>query len=346
MKSHLAAFAAFSVAALLATGPAQAQSIASLDLGGGASTSSSASQQAAPASSAAPAASDPTSSATSAVSSSPSPSSASAPTSAITAASGTDAPATSTVASDPISSPAYAAGTVTYVPPPLPSSTAVINVSILPSSVPSLTATPSSNYTLPNATATATFVSLPTLQSNPYQIVFADTSGLPVYNWNLADNSSSLQDKTALCASQMQFCQVAGCNDTSATLTNFCETEYMGVACSCSKGVSRLQQYQWPVMLADCQGRNTACRDACIKPGQGVEDQNKCLNVCADNYGNTCGKPGQYAANYAVSKQGQKPSYAIVQGGTAQNSATAARSGAVSVAAVAMVVSAVVLVGL
>ncbi len=52
--------------------------------------------------------------------------------------------------------------------------------------------------------------------------------------------------------SQMQFCQTAGCNATDAKLTNFCETKYMGTACSCSKGASRLEQYQWPVMLADC----------------------------------------------------------------------------------------------
>lgn len=100
-------------------------------------------------------------------------------------------------------------------------------------------------------------------------------------------------------------------------------------------------------MLADCTGRNGACRDACIKPGQGVADQNNCLAVCAQNYGNTCGKPGQYAANYAVGKKGEKPSYAIVQGGTAQNSAMGMMgAGRVSVVVVAALVSVVVLVGL
>lgn len=329
MKSNIAAVVALSAAALFAASPAQAQ-IQSLDLGG------SGSGQAAPASSAA------ASVATSLASSATFASSVSAPTSAITAASGSDAPATSTIASDPVSSPAYAAGTVTYIPPPLPTSVSHIDVSLLPSSVPAIAATPSSNYTLPNATATGSFSALPTLQSKPYQIVFADTSGLPSYNWNLASNSSSDQAKTALCASQMQFCQTAGCTDTDAKLTNFCETKYMGTACSCSKGASRLEQYQWPVMLADCQGRNTACRDACIKPGQGVADQNNCLANCAQNFGSTCGKPGQYAANYAVRKQGDKPNYVIVQGGTAQNSAMRAMGGATgaSVAMVAAIVSA------
>lgn len=144
----------------------------------------------------------------------------------------------------------------------------------------------------------------------------------------------------------MQFCAAAGCDDPDAKLNNFCETKYMGVVCSCSKGASRLQQYQWPVMLADCQGRNTACRDACIKPGQGVADQNKCLDVCSQNFGSTCGKPGQYAANYAVGKKGDKPSYTVVQGGTAQNSALGKNVGKVSVALVATLVSAIVVVAL
>ncbi|TKY85050.1 hypothetical protein EX895_006130 [Sporisorium graminicola] len=341
MKTNIAAVVALSTALIFAATPAQAQSIASLNFGSGSASS----QQAAPSSSAA--ASVATTAATS-PSSAAAASSSALPTSAITTASGSDAPATSTIASDPVSSPAYAAGTVTYIPPPLPSSASVINVSILPSSVPGISSSASSNYTLPNPTATGTFASIPTLLSKPYQVVFADNSGLPVYNWNLATNSSSEQSKTALCTSQMQFCQTAGCNQTDAKLTNFCETKYMGVACSCSKGASRLEQYQWPVMLADCQGRNTACRDTCIKPGQSVEDQNKCLGVCAQNFGSTCGKPGQYAANYAVRKEGDKPSYAIVQGGNAQSGALSAIAGVgkLSVGLVAAAVSAVVMVGL
>ncbi|SJX61158.1 uncharacterized protein SRS1_12380 [Sporisorium reilianum f. sp. reilianum] len=338
MKTNITAVVALSTAALFAATPAQAQSIISLNFGSGSASS----QQAAPSSSAA--ASVATTAAAAPSSASIAASSA-LPTSAITAASGSDAAATSTIASDPVSSPAYAAGTVTYIPPPLPSSTSVINVSILPSSVPAIASSASSNYTLPNPTATGTFASIPTLQSKPYQIVLADTSGLPVYNFNLAQNSSSDQVKTALCASQMQFCQTAGCNQTDAKLTNFCETKYMGVACSCSKGASRLEQYQWPVMLADCQGRNTACRDACIKPGQSVQDQTKCLGVCAQNFGSTCGKPGQYAANYAVKKEGDKPSYTVVQGGSAQNGALSAMVGVgkVGVGLVAAAVSVVVM---
>ncbi|GAC97188.1 hypothetical protein PHSY_004773 [Pseudozyma hubeiensis SY62] len=326
MKTNIATILALSTAALFAASPVQAQ-IASLDLGNGNSAAASSPS------------STPAASTTAASSAAPS----SAPASAITTASGSDAPATSTVASSVISSPAYAAGTVTYVPPPLPSSTASIDVTSLPSSVPAINATASSNYTLPSLTATGTFASIPTLRSNPYQIVFANTDGLPPINWNLAMNNSD-QVKSALCTSQMQFCNTAGCNTTDAKLTNFCETKYMGVACSCSKGASRLEQYQWPVMLADCQGRNIACRDACIKPGQNVEAQNKCLDVCAQNYGSTCGKPGQYAANYAVSKEGNKPSYTVVQGGTAQNGALRAGVGMVGVMAVAAVVSAVIMV--
>lgn len=246
---------------------------------------------------------------------------ASTPSSTPVASSAPASASSSVATSSSATSPAYAAGTVTYKPDPLPSSTAIINVNSLPSSVPPVSSSASSNFTLPHATATGTYLSLPSLVSSPYQVVFADTNGVPSYNWNLAMNSSSDASKTATCASQMQFCKTAGCVDPEAKLNNFCETKYMGVACSCSKGESRLEQYQWPVMLADCQGRSTACKDACIKPNQGVASTNDCVNKCLSQFGDTCGKPGQYAANYAVHKQGDKPTYAIVQGGTAQNAA-------------------------
>lgn len=331
MKANIAAIVALSSAALFAASPAQAQ-IASLDFGnaGGGAPSQAAASVASPVAPSSPSSTPATARSTSVA------------VSAITAPSGSDAPATSTIASSPIASPAYAAGTVTYVPEPLPTSASRIDVSSLPSSVPAIASTASSNFTLPNATATATFASIPTLRSSPYQIVFANTDGLPMINYNLAMNNSE-QVKTALCASQMQFCSTAGCNVTDAKLTNFCETKYMGVACSCSKGASRLEQYQWPVMLADCQGRNIACRDACVKPGQSVQSQNNCLDTCTQNYGSTCAKPGQYAANYAVTKEGSKPSYAIVQGGTAQNAAMKLGGGMVIVVAVAGAVSALVM---
>ena len=241
---------------------------------------------------------------------------------------------------EPTFSPAVAQGTLTYVPPPKPSSTTTIDVSSLPASVAAFNATVSSNFTLPSATATATWAALPSnMVSNPYQMVLADTSGLPEYEWTLAAPSVPIKNKEAVCAQQIDFCAKAGCVEPDAKLTNFCETEHMGTACSCSKGASRLQQYHWPVMLADCRGRNTACHDACTKPNQGTAGTNDCKNACDRNFGNNCGTPGQYAANYAVSKKGQKPDYAVIQGGDAGNSATgmlAGRSTAVAVAAVAL----------
>lgn len=313
MKYAVSALWALS-AALLVTDTVSAQSLLSIDLGG--------SSQAA--------------ATTTALASSAAPSSTPAASSVAPATTMPSSDASSSVASSSsVSSPAYAAGTVTYKPDPLPSSTAIINVNSLPSSVPPISSSASSNYTLPSATATGTYLSLPSLISSPYQVVFADTNGVPQYNWNLAMNSSSDMSKEATCASQMQFCKTAGCADPEAKLTNFCETKYMGVACSCSKGESRLQQYQWPVMLADCQGRNTACKDACIKPDQGVASTNDCVNKCLDQFGQTCGKPGQYAANYAVRKQGDKPTYSIVQGGTAGNAAfrSTAAAGVIAITA-------------
>ncbi|PWZ03077.1 hypothetical protein BCV70DRAFT_197311 [Testicularia cyperi] len=337
MKHASAALWAASVALLAATSssPVAAQSsLISINLGG-----SSSQPAASVASSAAAAAAT---SATAAAAAASAASSSSINTIAVTTPTGSDAVAPTQATTSAIVSPAYAAGTVTYIPDPLPSSTSIIDVTSLPSTVPAIDAKPSSNFTLPSATATGTFLALPSLTSNPYQVVFADTSGLPHYDWNLALNSSSSESKTALCASQMRFCQTAGCDTSDAELTNFCETKYMGVGCYCNKGASRLEQYQWPVMLADCQGRFTSCKDACIKPNQGIADQNSCIQTCQDNYGSTCGKPGQYAANYAVRKSGQKPTYSIVQGGTAQNSALASRANAGQLALATLATSALV----
>ncbi|EPQ30281.1 uncharacterized protein PFL1_02397 [Pseudozyma flocculosa PF-1] len=245
-------------------------------------------------------------------------------------------------------SPAVAQGTLTYSQPPLPSSTTTIDVSALPTSLPPYGHTVSSNFTLPSATATATFATLPQLASNPYQMVFADTSGLPDYQWNLALASVPSLTKEAICRQQVDFCAKAGCvQDGAKVKDNFCETKYMGAACRCDKGDSRLQQYNWPVMLADCRGRNTACKDACQKPNLGTADKNKCTQACDANYGSNCGAPGQYAANYAVAKKGQKPSYAIIQGGNAQNDAPAsqqARRWATTAVAAASAFALVVLV--
>ncbi|PWN47504.1 hypothetical protein IE53DRAFT_390360 [Violaceomyces palustris] len=211
---------------------------------------------------------------------------------------------------------------VTHLAPkPLTSSTSY-DVMAIPSNLPNVTRTASSNFTLPSPVAVATFTSLPKIDSSPYQVVLANQNGLPTFEWNLAAESVSQSQKQQICDSQVSFCATSGCSDPKAKLTNFCETEYMGTACYCSSGSSRLSQYNWPVMLADCRGRNIACKDACLKPNSGTVDKNKCTQACDANFGNNCGNPGQYAANYAVRKEGQKPNYEIIQGGTAANSAS------------------------
>ncbi|KAN0060620.1 hypothetical protein ACQY0O_007278 [Thecaphora frezii] len=234
-------------------------------------------------------------------------------------------PLNSTSAADPL--PAVAQGNATYHAPPPASSTTTIDVSALPNSLPASNRTVSSNFTLPSATATATFPSLPTLNSLPYQFVVTDPSGLPRFTYNLT--SLEQRTKEALCAQQIDFCAKAGCEQEDdgkkkggeVKLINFCETKYMGVACRCSRGAARLQQYSWPVMLADCRGRNTACIDACQKPNAATADKNQCFQACRDNFETNCGRPGQMAADYSVRKEGQKPSYKVIQGGDAQNAA-------------------------
>lgn len=70
--------------------------------------------------------------------------------------------------------------------------------------------------------------------------------------------------------------------------------------------------------MADCQNRASACTQSCWNPAEtSIQDRQACLKTCSQTLRDSCSTPGQVAANYAVSKEGQKPNYDIVQGGSA-----------------------------
>ena len=74
--------------------------------------------------------------------------------------------------------------------------------------------------------------------------------------------------------------------------------------------------------MADCQNRASACTQSCWDPATtSIENRQSCLSTCSSTLRDSCSTPGQVAANYAVSKRGQTPSYTIVQGGTASGAA-------------------------
>ncbi|UZJ53967.1 hypothetical protein CBS101457_003287 [Exobasidium rhododendri] len=188
-------------------------------------------------------------------------------------------------------------------------------------SLPTDTRTASSNFTLPSATATATWPASFVIQSsNPYAVMDIDISNLPTVSYNLLNESASSRE--VICSQQTKFCSTAGCADPSATVSvNFCNPDTMGTRCSCDKGSSNLQQWKWPVQLSDCLNRGNACSTACLIPGGSTAQRTACKDACNNQLSTTCGFPGQYSANYAVSKENQKPSLAMIQGGTAGDGA-------------------------
>lgn len=106
-------------------------------------------------------------------------------------------------------------------------------------------------------------------------------------------------------------------------LTSTLRYASLATRCTCNKGDSALSQYQWPVQMADCQNRASACTQSCWDPATtSIENRQSCLSTCSSTLRDSCSTPGQVAANYAVSKRGQTPSYVIVQGGTASGAAS------------------------
>lgn len=148
---------------------------------------------------------------------------------------------------------------------------------------------------------------------------------MPSFKYSLVDEDLSYRQ--LVCDQQTQFCKTAGCAEAGATIDqNFCNVETMGVRCTCNKGSSNLQQWKWPVQMADCLRRGAQCKQSCLIPGGTTQERTACRDACNNNFGATCGRPDQYSSSYAVDKESQKPGMTMVQGGTA--------SGALSLKAV------------
>lgn len=164
-----------------------------------------------------------------------------------------------------------------------------------------------------------------------------DDLDLPDFSYSLGNES--LSTRQALCDRQTRFCGTAGCKQTGATVKeNFCNVDTLAARCSCSKGDSNLDQSNWPVQLADCQNRANACIEACWAPATSVQKRNSCRDTCDKTFRQSCGTPGMVSANYAVSKESQKPSGKLIQGGSASGALHAVKASgglAIAVGAVA-----------
>lgn len=186
----------------------------------------------------------------------------------------------------------------------------------------------SSNYTLPSASQTATWPSGLAIQSSvPYNLASVDLDDLdiPTFYYNLINETQSYRED--LCTRQVKFCSTAGCASASSGATikeNYCTVTTMATRCSCSSGDSNLPQYHWPVELADCQNRASACTSACMQITT-ISDQSTCKTNCQNVFRNSCGLPGQIAADYSTEKANDTPEYSYIQGGTASSGAMSGR---------------------
>ncbi|KAE8216032.1 hypothetical protein CF319_g3185 [Tilletia indica] len=141
------------------------------------------------------------------------------------------------------------------------------------------------------------------------------SSALPNFSWNLL-NVTDIQ-RNILCAQQTKFCTSSGCQDNTANITiNFCNNQTLASRCACNTGATVMKQSDWPLELADCQGRGSACKATCFQ-SQYSGNLLACQQACQKTYTDTCATDNQVAADYSVMKQGDKPSYALITGGSA-----------------------------
>ncbi|CAD6889008.1 unnamed protein product [Tilletia controversa] len=142
-----------------------------------------------------------------------------------------------------------------------------------------------------------------------------DSSALPSFSWNLMNTTQTQRD--ILCVQQKKYCSMSGCEDNSANITlNFCNAQTLGARCACNAGATEMKQSDWPIELADCQGRGLACKATCFQ-AQYSSNLQTCQQACDKTYTSTCATDSQFAADYSVMKENDKPSYAMIVGGTA-----------------------------
>ncbi|KAK0553525.1 hypothetical protein OC846_000847 [Tilletia horrida] len=143
----------------------------------------------------------------------------------------------------------------------------------------------------------------------------SNTTGLPTFSYTLLNETDI--EKGVLCQQQTKYCAMSGCQDANANITiNFCNNQTMASRCACGTGATIITQSSWPIEFADCRNRGLTCKQTCFQL-QYASNLQSCQAACDQAYTATCATPGQIAADYSVMKQGDKPSYALITGGTA-----------------------------
>ncbi|KAI8364673.1 uncharacterized protein BYT42DRAFT_165230 [Radiomyces spectabilis] len=124
--------------------------------------------------------------------------------------------------------------------------------------------------------------------------------GLPVRFWSILELDETRRSK--ICNQQIAFC-TEECGGPNSTTSNFCNTTTMAWGCSCQNKVPDCPPYQWPVTVAECNGRDEACQQGC---NYGVT-KDLCIKGCHRYF--KCNQPGSTPSYLQTSRPDQIPVY-------------------------------------
>ncbi|KAG2171740.1 hypothetical protein INT43_008120, partial [Umbelopsis isabellina] len=109
---------------------------------------------------------------------------------------------------------------------------------------------------------------------------------LPTSTWVITSLDYSARDN--LCARQMNFCSTY-CIDALEVLDNnyiliasFCNTTTLAFGCKCKHEMPSSLNWEWPVVVADCQGKLSECQDKCAMEADPT--RGSCTYDCTSYY--------------------------------------------------------------
>ncbi|CAO3613874.1 unnamed protein product [Cunninghamella blakesleeana] len=105
---------------------------------------------------------------------------------------------------------------------------------------------------------------------------------IPLGTWSINDLNST--ERTLICDQQKSYC-INDCGSNQLTKLNFCQVDTLNWGCTCQNKLPNSLPFQWPVVIAECNGKEKACEAEC----NGVTDD-LCRQSCSNYY--KCGKPG------------------------------------------------------
>ncbi|CAO3644673.1 unnamed protein product [Cunninghamella echinulata] len=103
---------------------------------------------------------------------------------------------------------------------------------------------------------------------------------LPLGDWSI--NELNITEKTLICDQQKSYCMNV-CNQV--TNLNFCDINTLKWGCTCQNKLPDSLPFQWPVVIAECNGKEKTCEAGCNGLTDGL-----CKQSCMSYF--KCNRPG------------------------------------------------------